>query len=85
MCIGRQPRAPRPGTRPSLVLCRSRVDYALTRYRSVARHKACELSRDNSNAMAEVGAMNRAERVPALCLARSRCVGLANASAAQYT
>jgi len=35
--------------------------------------------------MAEVGAMNRAERVPALCLARSRCVGLANASAAQYT
>ena len=65
MCIGRQPRALRPGTRPPLETCRTRVDYVLTRCPCVRRLKLSELIHDNSNARTEVNALNRSARVPA--------------------
>src|SRR5262245_19210958 len=61
-----------------------RVDYCVTRGRSVTRHETSRLFRGNSNALTEVDAVNRDEHVPAPSFAESLCVGLAHAAAIQH-
>src|SRR5215510_2686013 len=73
------------GNAPVARTLRFRVDYELTRCPSVTRLKTLDLSRCNSNAMTQVDAMNRDERVPASSLTESLPVALAHAAAVQYT